>query len=167
MAAIDKFSPKISKAATDNPNAKRASLEFSLLVGGVMGRPPDNPRDDLELVCLEKQVSTLIPGVGAGMVGDSLGELPMADAVVETDSIIPNVVAPTTATPTISFRDMSVGANPVQSEKLHIPDFDVEVLSEDVRMRTVDGTPMINFFDRLHAQIDSKLSNSVIVQLLG
>ncbi|KAK8493807.1 hypothetical protein V6N12_018605 [Hibiscus sabdariffa] len=114
-----------------------------------MGRPSDNPLDDLGLIFLEKQDSASIPGVGASMVGDSLEELPMVDAVVETDPVITNVVASTMTAPTVSFWGILVGATPVQSREIQIPDLDVDIHPEDVRMRTVDGTPVIDCFERV------------------
>ncbi|KAK9032675.1 hypothetical protein V6N11_056933 [Hibiscus sabdariffa] len=104
-----------------------------------MGRPSDNPLDDLGLIFLEKQDSASIPGVGASMVGDSLEELPMVDAVVETDPVITNVVASTMTAPTVSFWGILVGATPVQSREIQIPDLDVDIHPEDVRMRVIQG----------------------------
>ncbi|KAK8563980.1 hypothetical protein V6N13_005803 [Hibiscus sabdariffa] len=67
----------------------------------------------------------------------------------------------------LPFRDMLTGH---RSEGLNvhvIPELDVEINDEDVQISSSDGTPVINFFDRLHVLVDEKLSKSVIVRLLG
>ncbi|KAL4304066.1 hypothetical protein GQ457_10G023950 [Hibiscus cannabinus] len=66
-----------------------------------------------------------------------------------------------------SFRDMVVGGTTSPKTNHVIPDLDVEVGPEDVVSGMVDGIPTIDFSARVHALIDSKLENSIIVRLLG
>ncbi|KAL4362439.1 hypothetical protein GQ457_04G019390 [Hibiscus cannabinus] len=66
-----------------------------------------------------------------------------------------------------SFRDMLVGSSADAQKTIAIPDLDVDIQEEEVQFFTVNGTPAICFSDRLHAMVDAKLENSVIVRLLG
>ncbi|KAL4378748.1 hypothetical protein GQ457_02G018860 [Hibiscus cannabinus] len=64
-------------------------------------------------------------------------------------------------------RDMLTGRMIVSSVGLSIPDLDVDMEDEDVQITSMDGTPMINFLDRVHSIVDDKLAKLVIVRLLG
>ncbi|KAL4382918.1 hypothetical protein GQ457_15G016510 [Hibiscus cannabinus] len=66
-----------------------------------------------------------------------------------------------------SFRDMVIGYSNDTVLAKDIHDLDVEIQEDDVVMSSTDGIPTIDFFERVHALIDSKLVNSVIVRLLG
>ncbi|KAK8661162.1 hypothetical protein V6N13_052061 [Hibiscus sabdariffa] len=104
-----------------------------------MGRPSDNPLDDLGLIFLEKQDSASIPGVGASMVGDSLEELPMVDAVVETDPVITNVVASTMTAPTVSFWGVIQGEVRKENDQVWRSKNVADLPQKDNRAKTVVG----------------------------
>ncbi|KAL4377977.1 hypothetical protein GQ457_02G032980 [Hibiscus cannabinus] len=66
-----------------------------------------------------------------------------------------------------SFKDMLKGCHLEGSKTHSIPELDVEMSDEDVRISSSDGSPVINFSARLHGLVDEKLAKSVIVRLLG
>ncbi|KAL4341700.1 hypothetical protein GQ457_08G018670 [Hibiscus cannabinus] len=67
----------------------------------------------------------------------------------------------------VSFRDMLVGENHIESEKKSLDDLDVVVTEGDVRLMNDGPIPEIMFSDQVHDAIDKKLANSVIIRLLG
>ncbi|KAK8485026.1 hypothetical protein V6N11_071097 [Hibiscus sabdariffa] len=81
-----------------------------------------------------------------------------------SDSRIPMVGEAMSKT---SFRDTLTGRHGNNSSSPVITYLYVEVLDDDVQISYVDGTPMIQFLDRVHGLVDAKLANTVIVQLLG
>ncbi|KAL4311947.1 hypothetical protein GQ457_01G028250 [Hibiscus cannabinus] len=66
-----------------------------------------------------------------------------------------------------SFRDKVVGKSMTASVVSEIPELDILIGDDDVRLGVEDGTPTIDFSDRLHHLIDKKLASSIVVRLLG
>ncbi|KAL4352195.1 hypothetical protein GQ457_06G022560 [Hibiscus cannabinus] len=66
-----------------------------------------------------------------------------------------------------SFKDMLTGCHFEGSKAHSIPELDVAMNDDDVRISAADGSPVINFSARLHGLVEEKLAKSVIVRLLG
>ncbi|KAL4325035.1 hypothetical protein GQ457_11G016650 [Hibiscus cannabinus] len=66
-----------------------------------------------------------------------------------------------------SFRDMLTGRGSTAGSSPALSELDVEILAEDVCVSSVDGMPSITFSDRVHNMVDAKLTNAVVVRLLG
>ncbi|KAK8485697.1 hypothetical protein V6N11_021400 [Hibiscus sabdariffa] len=78
---------------------------------------------------------------------------------LQNSGTIPNLPKP-------SFRDMSTGKGTTLSPSPVLPELDVEITDDDVRLSSVDGMPAITS-DRVQDMVDAKLPNAVIVRLLG
>ncbi|KAL4366196.1 hypothetical protein GQ457_05G015820 [Hibiscus cannabinus] len=70
------------------------------------------------------------------------------------------------SSPKPSFRDKLLGRFRASSGFSTIPDLDVEVRDEDVRIGEGNGMPEIWFSNRVHDAIDAKLEKSMIIRLL-
>ncbi|KAL4362376.1 hypothetical protein GQ457_04G024310 [Hibiscus cannabinus] len=141
---------------TENPNA--IAIESFVPIG----RPPDGVAGVISLLG--------ISGLGAGydISGGSqmdkmeveanppgVGDAPALVDVVNGESI-----------PKPSFRDI-VGGGIVADQRNNIIDsLDVSLTEEDVRVSHTGVYLEIRFFERVHQEIDAKLSKSVIVRLL-
>ncbi|KAK8637455.1 hypothetical protein V6N13_064874 [Hibiscus sabdariffa] len=66
-----------------------------------------------------------------------------------------------------SFRDMVTGRTATAPHDNIISALDVELQADDVLINLDGAFPEIRFSDRIHKEIDAKLSKSVIVRLLG
>ncbi|GMJ04099.1 hypothetical protein HRI_004079100 [Hibiscus trionum] len=66
-----------------------------------------------------------------------------------------------------SFRDIMIGQTTETKDTCAIDDLDMVVLDDDVRVQADGAIPEITFSERVHAAIDKRLENSVIVRLLG
>ncbi|KAL4289744.1 hypothetical protein GQ457_14G000690 [Hibiscus cannabinus] len=177
-----KFSPRISEADLRSSRASPLRDPFSPLTGSANGRPPDGSLQSVipsrlerlaEPVSVEdQQVGKRSRGeeddvmdVGLDKVGgtvslaagyrDSVCDVSDMQQTEERSQVKP------------SFRDMLAGNKPLNVPGFAIPELDVEMQEEDVQLSSVDGTPAIDFSDRIHDRVDAKLANSVIVRLLG
>ncbi|KAL4279462.1 hypothetical protein GQ457_03G024230 [Hibiscus cannabinus] len=74
---------------------------------------------------------------------------------------------PNAGQPKPSFRDTLVGKTGLQQSERKINELDVVVTDEDVLFGGDAILPEISFSARVHDAIDEKLSNSVIIRLLG
>ncbi|KAL4273588.1 hypothetical protein GQ457_13G013000 [Hibiscus cannabinus] len=100
-----------------------------------------------------------------GSVLEAVGE----DArVIDSETVDVRVFQPGQegSSPKPSFRDKLLGRSGASTESTAIPDLDVEVREEDVRIGEANGMPEIWFSNRVHDAIDAKLEKSMIIRLL-
>ncbi|KAL4366343.1 hypothetical protein GQ457_05G016040 [Hibiscus cannabinus] len=175
--------PQVSEDSCMQPRV--LGEDAATLTGVGTGRPPDhgvivpvpsklermaNPvcEEDRQVVKRSRGADDDVMDVGGGVIEgeDRVSALVDDDAGMGCDSGIgseKNGEVP--AKP--SFKDMLMGHRSEGSKVSVIPELDVEINAEDVRISSSDGTPMINFSQRLHDLVDEKLSKLVIVRLLG
>ncbi|KAL4325308.1 hypothetical protein GQ457_11G022240 [Hibiscus cannabinus] len=129
--------------------------------------PTGRPSDGVGRVISSLRISSL----GAGL--DLSGGSQMDKMEVEAnppgvgDALALVDVVNGESIPKPSFRDI-VGGGIVADQRNNIFDsLDVSLTEEDVRVSHTGVYPEIRFFERVHQEIDAKLSKSVIVRLLG
>ncbi|KAL4312496.1 hypothetical protein GQ457_01G025740 [Hibiscus cannabinus] len=177
------MAPQVSE---DSLLQSRASDEDAVKLAGVgNGRPPDQGMLIPVLTKLERmsqpvceedrQVVKRSRGAGDDIMDvgeDGIEGEDRVTALVEDDAgmgagkgigLVKEGVVPLKP----SFKEMLTGRKAEGSTVPIIPELDVELSAEDVRITSLDGTPVINFSNRLHDLVDEKLSKSVIVRLLG
>ncbi|KAL4362640.1 hypothetical protein GQ457_04G012220 [Hibiscus cannabinus] len=174
-----------------NPSGRENPSELTLLdadgnaAGSYRGRPPDPVVIVDEPVGLERSGSPIASEIqpcnkkGRNLV-ENVSDVAMGDMVVTQTGAAGSdhlVVADSekgaggygeiSRQPIPSFRDKLLGSIGGVVGKKSIAELDVDVRHEDVRLGGTTTLPEIQFSDRVHAEIDSKLALSIVVRLLG
>ncbi|KAL4360801.1 hypothetical protein GQ457_04G012650 [Hibiscus cannabinus] len=119
---------------------------------------------------------------GISTTADPEGDMDMLLEYVNTDSIerVESILPTKTSNENVSlgsergstpvapsFKDKLVGSDGGFRAPASLSDLDVEVLDDDIRIGGTSTLPEIQFSERVHDAIDSKLEKSVIIRLLG
>ncbi|KAL4360769.1 hypothetical protein GQ457_04G012420 [Hibiscus cannabinus] len=151
-----------------------------LVAGSQSGRPPDGAVTVDVSAALERQGSPVAPELQPAQKKGRSEEEPMMveDTPPEGGRDLgggPGGLNPTmvhseekeSSSSLPSFKDKLLGNFGFSKPEQYVEELDVEVKEEDVRVGGSCTLPEIRFSDRVHAAIDEKLVNSLIVRLLG
>ncbi|KAK8560223.1 hypothetical protein V6N12_013023 [Hibiscus sabdariffa] len=104
--------------------------------------------------------------IQSGRPPDPTTAMPASNDSMDTDAVAV-VQTDLRVSPRPSFRDMAAGNCLYERKDNFISDLDMDLVDEEAIVNNSGVFPKIRFSNRVHQQIDVKLSKSLIVRLLG